>query len=151
MKLLLFLCVVVASGQTRVRPEQIKNVQQVRIYWGDFMGPTTHVTAGATNGQISDGRFIMTPEQYAASSFPADDIANPLAKASIINGTPTPQPYVSHVCVVDWFGIGPIQGANIPPWNQQTNIRTYACYTQLGLAALRNDPNWAAWLIAHGV
>jgi hypothetical protein len=140
MKLLLFLCVVVASAQTHVRPDQIKNPQQVRIYWGDGMGPTTHVVAGyqGGNGQISDGRFVMSPEAWAAATaYPAsekNDPDNPLLP----------------VCIIEWIGMGPIVGATVPPWNEQRNTPLGACYTKLGVAALKQDPSWAAFLAAHG-
>jgi hypothetical protein len=136
---LLIMFVVFAGAQTRVRPEQIKNIQQVRIYWrGDGMDATTHVSVGL-KGQLSDGRFVMTPEQWATSGFPdyeKNDPINPILP----------------ICVVDWIGIGPIGelAGLASSWNEQRNIRTISCYRQLGLDQLKQDPSWAAFLAPYG-
>lgn len=113
-------------GQTRVRPEQIRNVQQVRIYWGDGMPATTHLRAGWA-GQMSDGRFIMSPADLARFPPPVP-----------------PDDYVlTPVCIVQWIG-------QIVAGGPETIIRLPMCYSVEGVANLHADPNWDTWLRAHG-
>lgn len=108
----------ILAGQTRVRPEQIRNVQQVRIYFGDGSGQTTRVLAA----QISDGRLIASLQTLKDGMFPVD---------------------ISPVCIVEFIGV------TMPERDMQVD-RTIGCYTMMSIPILRLDPNWSAWLAAHG-
>lgn len=145
-KLILFLAAAAAIAQTRVQPGQIKNIEQVRIYFGDKTPEGTRVLVR----QISDGRYIVPPDRWAIERRnyqwcnaippgcfipPGDCHCDPPAD---------PGDLVVPVCIVDWYGIG------VPPEYTTRIVKSGACYTARSLATLHKDPDWDAWLKARG-
>lgn len=133
----MLVCMVPAIAQTKPRPSQIRNVQQVRIYYGDGAPATTHVNAR----QLADGRFIMDPASLA--TFPP--FTDPTDPTNVI----------SPVCVMTWTAVQIPQALDPPSVvlvsfaGQQTNV-VPACFTRNAVAAIRSDPSWGPWLSAHG-
>lgn len=137
-KIVLFLFVLSASAQTRVRPEQIVNPDQVRIYFGDA---SPQGTTRVLPYQISDGRHIASVETMSNGLFGTD---------------------VSPVCTIEWMGVGPIGGSGVnmfpdspeilpaTPWSTQRNFRVLGCYTRASIAKLHEDPYWDSWLTDRG-
>lgn len=122
----------ILAGQTRVRPEQIRNIEQVRIYFGDRTPDGTRVLVA----QLSDGRHLISAEQWAISyhSYQGDPPADP-------------GDLVVPVCIVDWYGIG------MPPGVEDyvtRIIRADGCYTARSIPKLHNNPDWDAWLKERG-
>jgi hypothetical protein len=123
LQFVLILSAAFANAQTVVRPEQIINVNQVRICTTCDPRPgTLLVAAGSAAAQIQDGRYITTP-QPGFFSDPAD------------NGKPT-------VCLITFYRI------TIATWPGR-NVRSSVCFTQFGLAQLLMDNSWMAWWTAH--
>lgn len=138
-KIILFLLTLaVASAQTRVRPEQIKNPRQVRVCCptcpcGSNVGPTTHVYTG----QMSIGRFVMDAQTFAA--------------LTLQDPTTTP------VCMTTYFGFSAYEAIQrqqqipIVSVNQVGNfIQTVNCFTKAGIELIRPDPLWTSWLASNG-
>lgn len=107
------------TGQTRPRPEQIRNPDQVRICSASPACVDPRPGTLLSIDQIQDGRQKV-PEP--ASVDPADA------------GKPT-------VCIVTYIGINLEEGGYV--------LAVPVCFSQLGLAELLTDPEWAAWWSAQ--
>lgn len=115
-------------AQTRPRPDQIRNIEQIRIACGDCdPRPGTLIL----QNQVDRGATIQTPTGI--------DWANP-ADA----GKPT-------ICVVTFLRVEP--GASTPPrppdWPAH-NIERNVCYTQAQVLDVLKMPTWLKWWLANG-
>jgi hypothetical protein len=137
-KLIFLMTLAIASAQTRPRPDQIKNPQQVRVCCptcpcGERVGPTTRIYTG----QLYIGRFVMDPQSFAA--------------LTLSDPTTTP------VCMTTYYGFSAFEGiqrqGQIPLVSIQQSgpfIITVNCFTKAGIELIRPDPFWTSWLTSNG-
>ncbi len=104
-----------ARAQTKVRPTQIRNIEQIRI--GISNGDDRPLTlVRSSGGQLQNAATIEIPS--FTMPYPDDQ------------GKYT-------ICVEAYFRVS-IEGNTWPPHN----IRNHSCYTQLGLLMMFNYPGW---------
>ncbi len=112
-------------GATRPRPEQIRNIEQVRIACpGCDPRPGTLVSTA----QVQNGRTIQVPTGITWPD-PADQ------------GKPT-------VCVQVFIRVALVPPP--PPTWEPHNIRQNTCYTQVNLRQLLENPEWLEWWMRRG-
>lgn len=125
MKFVLFLIFVCSAfAQTRVRPEQLPNIEQIRICWncGDDRVGTLVLTNQINPGAI---KLIPVPTPFTA---PEDQ-------------------GVLTICIVNYFRVS-LQPPPPVDWPAH-NIKQYICYSQLGLQQLLTNPLWQTWWDQH--
>jgi hypothetical protein len=110
---------------TRPRPDQIRNIEQVRINCGPC-DPRPGTLVSST--QLQSGRTMQIPTNIQWED-PTDA------------GKPT-------VCIVVFIRVA-LQPPPPPTWPPH-NITQNTCYTQVGLRQLLLNPEWMQWWLAHG-
>lgn len=117
-----------ANFQTRPRPDQIRNANQVRICNAAPACVDPRPGTLLPWQQIQDNRQKLPSPAYIV------DPGNPATAGDV--GKPT-------VCIAHYIGIN--LGVDAAGHATGYVIASQLCYTQYGLGLLLNDPAWAAW------